>query len=227
MSEALKRAAAARALEFVASGMRLGLGSGSTSRHFLELLGERLRSGELAGVVGVPTSEETARLARGLGIPLEDLDERPLELAVDGADEIDPELNAVKGLGGALTREKLVAASARRFVLIADEGKRVSRLGERSPIPVEVVAFGWRATGARLAALGLSPVLRGGAGAPFVSDNGGYLFDCRAPEPFDPAELARALKGTLGVLEHGLFLGLAVRAYLAAPVGVAVLERPR
>jgi ribose 5-phosphate isomerase A len=221
----LKRAAALAALGHVQSGMRLGLGTGSTSAQFIRALGERLAAGDLSGVVGTATSEASTALAAQVGIPLGDLDARPLDLAVDGADELDPDLNAVKGRGGALTREKLVAASAKRFILIADVGKRVERLGEKAPIPVEVVPFGWQATAARLSALGLTPALREGPGGPFVTDNHNYILDCRSEGPFDPAQLARAIKGTLGVLEHGLFLGMADVAYLAGPEGVLELAR--
>ncbi len=205
--------------------MRLGLGTGSTSRYFLEGLGERLRSGGLSGIVGVPTSEASADLAGRLGIPVDDLDERGLDLAVDGADEIDAELNAVKGLGGALTREKMVASTARRFILIAEASKRVQHLGERSPIPVEVVPFGWKATRGKLERLELRPVLREAAGEPFITDNGNFILDCWTTTPFDTAELACNLSNTPGVLEHGLFLGMADIAYLASAAGVLELSR--
>jgi ribose 5-phosphate isomerase A len=226
VSAALKRAAAESALAEVRSGMRLGLGSGSTAGAFLEALGERLRTGELQNVRGVPTSRETERTARRLGIPLIDLPEGGVDLAVDGMDEIDPDLDAIKGLGGALLREKIVAAAARRFVLVGDAGKRVDRLGDRAPLPVEVLGFGVARTAARLRDLGLTPNLRGGELEPFLSDNGHPILDCDLPAGLDAAAVQASLATVPGVLGDGLFLGMAAAAYLAGEEGVTRLERP-
>jgi len=221
--ERLKRDAAERALDLVASGMLLGLGSGSTARHFIAGLGARLASGALRDVRAVATSRDSADQASGLGIPLIELPAGGIDLAVDGMDEVSPALDAIKGLGGALTREKIVAGAAKRFVLVGDERKRVSRLGERAPVPVEVVAFGWLRTRERLRALGGDPRLRGGEDDPFTTDNGNLILDLAMPGPFDPRRLAAALCDVPGVVEHGLFLGMAERAFVAEANGVVEL----
>jgi ribose 5-phosphate isomerase A len=224
----LKRAAALRAIEYVTSGTVIGLGTGSTVRPLLDLLGERLAAGALRDIVAVPTSEDTATRCRTLGVPLTTLDEQPrLALAIDGADEIGPRLDLIKGLGGALLREKLVALSARRFVVIADVSKRVRKLGSRAPVPVEVVPFGWTTHIPFFERLGAIPALRCAAdGEPFVTDGGHYIVDCRFARGIpDARALARALSRRPGVVEHGLFLGMARVALVAGPRGVAVLER--
>jgi ribose 5-phosphate isomerase A len=225
VSAARKRAAASAALSEVRPGMRLGLGSGSTAEAFLEALGERLRAGELSDVRGVPTSRATERIARRLGIPLLDLPADGVDLAVDGMDEVTPSLDALKGLGGALLREKVVAEAARRFVLIGGDDKRVERLGARAPLPVEVLGFGVARTAERLRALGLAPRLRGGATEPFLSDNGQPILDCVLPEDADPRALQARLADVPGVLGDGLFLGMADVAYLAGEGGVERVER--
>lgn len=225
MSEARKTAAAEAACGEVASGVILGLGTGSTAHAFLLALGRRLERGELDDVRGVATSRATERTARELGIPLVDLPGGGVDLAVDGMDEVDPGLDALKGLGGALLREKVVAESARRFVLIGDDGKRVERLGERAPLPVEVLAFGVARTSARLRELGLEPTLRGGEREPFLSDNGHPILDCVLPAGAGLAELAAELEAIPGVLGHGLFLGMAHAAYLASERDVERIER--
>jgi len=227
-TERLKRAAAARALEFVTSGTVIGLGTGSTVRPLLALLAERLASGALRDVVAVPTSEDTARRCREAGIPLTTLAEHPsLALAVDGADEVSPRLDLIKGLGGALLREKLVAQAARRFIVVADESKLVRRLGTRAPVPVEVVPFGWSTLVPFLEQLGSQPALRRGPdGEPVVTDNGNYLVDCRFRRGIaDPAALARALARRTGIVEDGLFLRLARVAVVAGAGGVRLLRR--
>jgi len=224
----LKHAAALRAIEYVASGTVIGLGTGSTVRPLLELLGERLAAGALRDVIAVPTSEDTATRCRTLGIPLTTLDERPdLALAVDGADEVGPRLDLIKGLGGALLREKLVARAAKRFVIVADTSKRVRKLGTKAPVPVEVVPFGWSTHLAFFRTLGAQPVLRCGAtGAPFVTDEGHYVVDCRFPRGItDPRAVARALARRTGIVEDGLFLGLAHIAVVAGVDSVTVLKR--
>lgn len=224
--EPLKREAARRAVDLVRSGTVVGLGTGSTARYAIAALGERLAEGALEDVRGVPTSLATERLALAAGIELVELPAEGVDLAIDGMDEVTPELDAIKGLGGALTREKIVAAAARRFVLIGDRSKRVARLGERAPLPVEVLPFGWRRTARRLGELGLEPALRGGEADPFATDNGNLVLDCGLPAGLEPRALATALTEVPGVLEHGLFLGLACRAYVADEDGVEVVERP-
>jgi len=216
-------------LTYVRSGMVLGLGTGSTATCFIELLAGRLRVGELRDVVGVPTSERTATLARELGIPLVSLAERPrLDLAVDGADEVDPNLNLIKGLGRALLREKIVAMHAEQLIIAADESKLVLRLGAREPLPVEIIPFGAEAHVRWLNTLGCRAELwREEGGAPVVTDNGNYLTRCWFPDGIaDPHSLARALADRPGVVEHGLFLGMTSAVVVATPVGVRVLEPP-
>jgi ribose 5-phosphate isomerase A len=230
-ADAQKRAAAARALEFVRPGMKLGLGTGSTARHFVELLGERVRSG--LDIVGVPTSEATRADAERCGIPLTTLDVEPaLDLTVDGADEIAPDLTLIKGGGGALLREKIVAAASRHMVVIADETKWVSVLG-RFPLPIEVLPFGFAATQraieAAAAAIGLSGALvlrRARDGHAFVTDGGHWIIDAAFERIADPKALALKLAAIPGVMEHGLFIGLAQTAILAGAGGVRVIERP-
>jgi len=230
--EAQKRAAAARAVEFVRPGMRLGLGSGSTAKHFVELLAERVRAG--LDVIAVPTSETTRNDAERLGVPLTTLDETPqLDLVVDGADEIGPDLSLIKGGGGALLREKIVACASARMVVIADGSKWVSALG-RFPLPIEVVQFGLaatrRAVEAAAAAAGCAgPALlrRAKDGHAFVTDGGHWILDAAFGRIGDPKSLADRLDGIAGVVEHGLFIGLAHVAVLADANGVRVVERPR
>lgn len=221
--EALKKEAAVRAAALVHSGMRVGLGTGSTARYAIEELGRKLASGELSDIVGVATSEASDQLAREVGIAVEPLDPRPLDIAIDGADEIDPQLNLIKGLGGALLREKLTEIQARRFIVIADHTKTVTHLGEKAPVPVEIAKFGFLSTIERLRALGLGGRLRQLGAQPYVTDNGNYIFDAQLPGSFDPSALERQLKGTLGVVETGFFLGMAERAFVAAPDGVREL----
>ena len=230
---ALKRAAASRALEFVHPGMKLGLGTGSTAELFLELLAERIRAGQR--IIGTPTSERTAQKARALGIPLAELDQlQQLDLVVDGADEADSNLDLIKGGGGALLREKIVAASSACMVVIVDDTKLRDRLG-RFPLPVEVVAFGHTTTRSRIAAVAaetgyrdLSPVLRrNGDGSIFRTDSGNCIYDCPFGAIHDARALASALSVITGVVEHGLFCGLATHLVAAGADGVRVLTRGR
>ena len=228
-SDSLKRAAAARALDEVKPGMRLGLGTGSTANLFVELLGERVRGG--LSVRGVPTSEATRALAERLGIALATLEEEPeLDLTIDGADEIGPDLALIKGGGGALLREKIVASASAAMVVIADESKVVPTLG-RFPLPIEVVPFGLEATRRAVikaaTALGLSGnvVLRMKDGHVFVTDGGHFILDAGFGAIPDPSALARRLAGIPGVVEHGLFIGLATQAIIAGDGGVRVLTR--
>ncbi len=221
--EDLKSQAGREAAAGVASGMRLGLGSGSTAACFLEHLGARLASGELTDIVGVPTSIGTEKDARRLGIPLGTLGElAPLDLTVDGADEVDPHLNLIKGLGGALLREKMVAQASARFVVIVDEAKLVSRLGERTRLPLEVVPFEFDSHRAWLEALGADPEPRRNRnGDVYLTDNRLMIIDCRFVNGIDdPEELERRLAGRAGVVESGLFLGLAHEAVVAGTGGV-------
>jgi len=228
--EKLKHAAAARAVEFVRPGMRLGLGTGSTAKHFVALLAERVRGG--LDVIGVPTSEATRADAERLGVPLTTLDETPaLDLTVDGADEIAPDLSLIKGGGGALLREKIVAAASARMIVIADESKYVAALG-RFPLPVEVVPFGLAATQraieAAARALGCpGPITqrRTKEGHAFVTDGGHFILDAALARIGDPQALSGRLAAIPGVVEHGLFIGLAQTAIIAGADGVRTVER--
>ena len=213
--EAVGRAAA----DEVRPGTVVGLGTGSTADAFLRALGARVASG--LRVTGVPTSEQTERLARELGIPVASLDAvGRIDLGVDGADEIDPALDAVKGRGGALLFEKLVAEACDDYLLIAAASKRVARLGTRLPVPVEVVPLGWEQTAARVAAVGVAPTLRPGpGGVPYRSDGGHFILDCETGPIADAAALAASLKQVTGVVDHGLFVGLATRVFFAEPDG--------
>lgn len=224
-----KRTAARGAIEQVASGMRLGLGTGSTAAHFVDLLGERVQSG--LDVICVPTSEATRAQAARLGIRLTTLDETPLlDLTFDGADEFDSALRLIKGGGGALLREKIVAAASERLIIIADHTKRVERLGAFA-LPVEVVRFGYTATRNMIsilsADLGCHGEIRLRLGAdrqPYVTDGGNYIFDCAFKRIDEPERLDEALKHIPGVVENGLFLGLADMAFVAGPEGIVVIE---
>ncbi len=224
--ERWKARAAHAALEHVRSGMTVGLGTGSTAVHMVRELGRRLATHELESVRGVATSVATERLAREAEVPLVDLPADGVDVAIDGMDEVTAGLDAIKGLGGALTREKVVAASARRFVLIGDRSKRVAFLGDRAPVPVEVLAFGWRRTAELLRELGADPVLRTERGEPMVTDNGQVVVDCRMRGGFDAVAFAASVDRLPGVVAHGLFLGMAERAFLAGPDGVEELVAP-
>jgi ribose 5-phosphate isomerase A len=228
--DGLKRQAAARALESVRDGMKLGLGTGSTAKHFVDLLGERVRAG--LKVVGVPTSEATRIQAAECGIRLTTLDDIDrLDLTVDGADEIDPALNAIKGGGGALLREKIVAAASDRMIVIADDTKWVDALG-RYPLPVEVIPFGLAATRRAIAGAfaqsgvsGQMVLRKGRDGHVFVTDGGHWIIDAHLGRIEDAPRLAGLLNPIPGVVEHGLFIGLASTAILAGAQGIRVVER--
>ncbi len=224
--EQQKRAAGYEAAGLVESGMMIGLGTGSTVRYLLEALSERLRSGDLKGVIGVSTSEATTRQALALNISLTDLSGSPrIDLAIDGADEVGPDLNLIKGLGGALLREKVVATAAARFVVLVDESKLVDRLGRKAPLPVEVDPFSVGIQIPFLDGLGARPVLRlGEGGAPYRTDGGHFIIDCHFEHGIsDPVSLASALDGRVGILEHGLFLNLAERVLVGGQSGVRTI----
>lgn len=204
--------------------MVVGLGTGDTAAQAIKALGARVRAG--LSIHGVPTSRAAAELARAEGIPLLAPEQvTGIDLTIDGADEIDPELRLIKGAGGALTREKLVARGSRMVAIVADAAKQVRKLGERKPLPVEIVHFGELLTLAALGRLGLEPTLRKAGGAPVVSDNGGLLVDCALPRAFDPADLADGIKRTAGVVEHGFFLSEASVVYIGHEDGVEILRR--
>lgn len=235
--EELKKKAAHQAVELVESGMVLGLGTGSTAAHALDRIGELLRQGKLRDIVGIPTSKKTEAHAAAVGIPMSDLGAHPVvDLSIDGADEVDPELNLVKGRGGSLLREKMIEGASKRFVVIVDETKLVERIGGSGmAVPVEVVPFGWQLTMGRLKGLfegheGCEARLRGAAadGRPFVTDNGNYVVDLYFEEGIrrDLHLLSDQILRITGVAEHGIFIGMASSVIVAGGDGVTVLERP-
>lgn len=223
LTDEQKKAAGEKALELVQDGMLVGLGSGSTVRYFTEGLGRLVSEG--MRVRGVPTSRATAELAASLGIPIVTELLGQIDLAVDGADEVDPALNLIKGRGGALFREKLVAAASKRFVVVVDESKLVTELGS-GVLPVEVMPFLWRSTAARLAAFGVSLVVRGGEETPFVTDNGNLILDLTVEGGIKNAsELGVELKKVTGVVEHGLFVRMTDTVIAAGPEGPRAIGR--
>lgn len=227
---ALKRAAAVKALDFVENGMKLGLGTGSTAEAFLDVLAPRIRGG--LTVTCVATSERTAQKARTLSIPMAELDGMaPLDLTIDGTDEADRDLNLIKGGGGALLREKIVATSSKRMVVIADGSKLVETLG-RFPLPVEVTPFGHGTTAARIVNIAaklkykhVPMTLRTKDNAPLKTDGGNYIYDCSFSAITDAHALAEAISDIPGVVEHGLFVHVATALVIARPEGVEVIER--
>jgi len=216
--EAQKQAAAERAVELVKPETIIGLGTGSTARYFIDGMARRVRNG--LKVQAVATSMETRRLAEAAAIPIVERIDGWLDLAVDGADEIDPAVNCIKGRGGALLREKVVAHASRRFILIADESKLVGRLG-RGPVPIEVLSFLWEATGRSIESLGGQPQLRLAEDRPFVTDNDNLILDTTFGEV--DAALGTALHAVPGVIEHGLFFGMARGAIIGSAAGVRIL----
>ena len=219
-----KVAAASKSLEYVEDGMVLGLGTGSTAKYVIELLGQRVRDG--LRIRGIPTSKASADLADSLTIPLTTLDQvESIDLTIDGADEIGPGLELIKGGGGALLHEKIVASCSKRLLIVADAHKKVDQLG-RFPLPVEVIPFAAAPVKRQLEKLGANPSLRiGNGGGPFITDEGNFLFDCSFGKIPDPPALARTLKSITGVVEHGLFIGMASIAVIAGPSGTQVLTR--
>jgi len=223
-----KRLAAEAAVMLVENGMTIGLGSGTTAKIFVDLLGERLASGCLKNVVGVPTSKATAQQAAALHIPLGELANYcRLDLAVDGADEVDPNLNLLKGWGGAMVREKLVELYAERFVIMVDETKLVKRLGTRGPLPIEVIPFGWQAQADWLAdKLNCSVVLRRTESRPYLTDNQNYILSCHFADGItDPYQIQEQLFDRPGIVGHGLFLDMASEVLVSTPEGVNRLTR--
>ena len=224
LADELKQAAAEKALELVQDGTLVGLGSGTTARHFTEGVARLVAQG--MKIRGVPTSRATAELAASLGITIVTELVGQIDLAVDGADEVDPALNLIKGRGGALFREKLVAAASKRFVAVVDESKLVKELGQ-GVLPVEVLPFLWRSTAERLAALCKGLKVRGGEEAPYLTDNGNLILDLSFETGIDDAgALARALKEVTGVVEHGLFVSMTDTCIVGGSEGARSLERP-
>ncbi len=214
---------AARALEFVWEGAVVGLGSGRAATAFLRALAARVRDG--LAIRGVPTSQATARLARELGIPVAELDENPIDVTIDGADEVDPQLNLIKGYGGALVRERIVSAASRKQIILVDDSKLVPVLGSRGRLPVEVIPFALPLCRRRLVGLGCRPTLRQIEGRPFVSDNGNVILDCAIAPLEAPEVVDRAIRATPGVVDTGLFLGTADIVLVAAGGMVREMRR--
>jgi ribose 5-phosphate isomerase A len=221
-----KRLAAKSAADLVTDGMVVGLGSGSTAEIAIQFIGERVKNG--LQIIGVPTSQKSEGIARALGIPLSTLSDHPeLDLAIDGADEVElGSLDLIKGRGGALLREKIVACSSRRLIIVVDESKVVNRLGSHGEVPVEIVPFGWQSTARRLARLGWRPSLRLGAERnPFITDGGHYILDCSFDQDISLQSRAADLHGTVGVVEHGMFLGMAAEVHVGGSTSVCIVRR--
>jgi|SRR6266404_6201195 len=225
MQDEAKRRAAEHAIEMVSNGQVIGLGTGSTAKFAIEGLGRRIREG--LSIKGVPTSIGTEKLAREAGIPLVELnDVLVVDITIDGADEVDPDFNMIKGGGGALTREKLVALASKKRIILADESKLVSNLGESRSLPVEVLPFAWAFSAQSLSQLGCTNSLRDRAGLPFVTDNGNYILDCEFGAISDPATLESRIKLLPGVIESGLFVGIADTLVIGFDDHVEVKKRP-
>lgn len=218
-----KEIAAEKAVEKIKNGMIVGLGTGTTAYYALRKIGELCKGG--LEIIGVPTSLDTERLAKEFGIPIISIDEvEGIDLTIDGADEVDPEMRLIKGLGGALLREKIVAYASREEIIIVDDSKLVNTLGTRSPLPVEVVPFGHKMTRERLEKLGCTAKLRGN-NTPFVTDNGHFIYDCYFGKIENPEEMERRLNSIPGVVENGLFIGLATQIIIGTDHGVIVKKR--
>lgn len=225
--EQLKRIAAGHAVGFVETGMVIGLGTGTTARHAIFLIAERIRTGELRQVIAIPSSLSTEQEARRLGIPLSTLDSHPrIDITIDGADEVDPDLSVIKGGGGALLREKILAQVSQRTVLIADESKLSPRVGTKWPLPVEVLPFAAEPEKRFVESLGaLVTLRRGDDGMPFLTDQDNYILDCRFGPISDPWGLASTLEHRAGIIEHGLFLGEVSEIVLAGMSGITCSKR--
>ena len=225
--EELKRQAAEQGAALVESGMVVGLGFGSTAVYAVRHIAARLSEGDLRDILGIPTTRSVEAEASALGIPLTTLEAHPrIDLTLDGADEVDPRLDVIKGGGGALLREKIVAQASRRLIIVVDERKLSSRLGSRAALPVEVLPFGWSSQVAYLESLGAEVTRRSlSDGSPFTTDQGNWILDCRFGPLQDPAALAASLQARAGILDHGLFLGLATEVIVAGAGGVRRLTR--
>jgi len=225
--DALKKTAAEKAVEYVESGMVVGLGYGSTAIHALRLIGELIRQGELEGIQAIPTADFIAEEARKAEIPLTSLEEHPrIDVTIDGADEVDPNLNLIKGGGGALLREKIVAQATLFEIIVVDEQKLSPALGTNFDLPIEIIPFGMRPVEEYLRSLGAEPTLRVQRdGEPFITDNGNHIIDCRFGIIDDPYALSAQLKSRAGIVEHGLFLDLASEVIIAAGDGIRSLKR--
>ncbi len=224
----LKRLAAEKAALFLDGVRVLGLGTGSTAALFVDVVGEMVQSGALGDLVAIPTSVATENQARDLEIPLSDLESHPrVDVTVDGADEVSRELDLIKGMGGALAREKIVAGASRELIIVVDDSKLVNALGEKSPLPVEVLPFGWKTIELRLQEVGAEPHLRRQDGEPFATDQGNYILDCIFPAGIvDAGATAQTIDSIPGVVAQGMFLRMAERVVVAGEGGVRILERP-
>jgi ribose 5-phosphate isomerase A len=221
----LKRLAATEAVELAENGMVVGLGTGSTTRYAIEMIGERLQDGSLRDIVGIPTSSGSEKLARQLGIPLSTLHDHPMiDLTIDGADEVGSDLTLIKGQGGALLHEKIVARASRRLIIIVDDSKLVTVLGSRSPLAVEVVRFGWGTYLEALGAFGCEPIRRMKGDEPYLTDEGNYIVDCHFTRIDDPVKMERELNLIPGVVENGIFNGLTSLVYVASESGIRELR---
>ena len=224
MMDELKKQAAIAALDAVKNGMIVGLGTGSTAAHFIRELGVRVKQG--LRVHGIPTSEESRKLAAEVGVPLTTLGEHPsIDVTVDGADEVSDSLDLIKGLGGALVREKVVAHASKQVIIIVDESKLTSRLGLKAPIPVETVSFAVDVVRAELILWGGDAKLREKEGKPFVSDNGNFILDWWHGAIDQPWELEKRIKGVTGVVDSGIFANVASQVIAATPTGIRKLQR--
>jgi ribose 5-phosphate isomerase A len=221
-----KQPAAESAAGLVKNGMVIGLGSGSTAEIAIRILGEKVKNG--LQIIGVPTSHKSEVIARGLGIRLATLEDYPaLDLTIDGADEVElASLDLIKGRGGALLREKIVASSSKQLIVVVDESKIVNKLGSHGEVPVEIVSFGWQSTAHRLEKLGWKPVLRlDVSGAPLITDGGNYIVDCTFEKGISIQSKAAELHDTVGVVEHGMFLNIATEVHVGSPTGVRILRK--
>ena len=221
----LKEMAAREAVKYVEDGMVVGLGSGSTANKAIQLIGQKVKE-EGIGIIGIPTSTASDLLGRAVGIRMGELDDHPqVDLTIDGADEVDPSLNLVKGLGGALVREKIVAASSRVEMIVIDDSKMVNHLCQKAPLPVEIIKYSSKSTMRKLAALGCVPELRMAEDEPFISDNLNYIVHCKFERIDDPRAMEAEIGMIPGVVDSGLFIGLASKVIVASAEGVRILER--
>ncbi len=220
----LKEMAAREAVKYVDDDMVIGLGSGTTATIAIKLLGEKVKEG--MSIIGIPTSKESERIAEEAGITIGELRAHPpVDLTIDGADEVDPQLNLIKGLGGALVREKIVASHSNLEIIVVDGGKMVERLGQRAPVPVEIIRFAHEATANRLEKLGCVCRIRLRNDQPLVTDNGNLIVDCRFPKIEDPQKLEATINAIPGVVDNGLFVGMVDKVIVATNDGIKILEK--